>query len=95
MPEFDLDKIAEVHRQIRVVLIRDWDPIGVGGTPGAATEYFGYERGACDVAVTTRSAEAVARHLLEMEQERMGLPPRSLGLVLPIGEKIVEVVSEI
>jgi hypothetical protein len=28
MAEFDLDKIAEPHRQIGAVLLRDWDPIG-------------------------------------------------------------------
>ncbi len=95
MRESDIDKIAEIHRQMRVVLARDWDPIGVGDAPGAFDEYFGYERGAYDVAVTTRSAEAVARHLLEIEQDRMGLPARSVQQVLPVGEKIVQLVSEI
>src|SRR5689334_3572216 len=78
MREPDIDKIAEIHRQMRVVLARDWDPIGVGDAPGAFDEYSGYVRGAYDVAVTTRSPEAVARHLLEMEQDTMGLPARSV-----------------
>lgn len=95
MRESDIDKIAEIHRQMRVVLARDWDPIGVGGAPGAFDEYFGYVRGAYDVAVQTRSPEAVARHLLEMEQDRMGLSARSVREVLPVGEKIVQLVSEI
>ena len=79
---------------MRVVLARDWDPIGVGDAPGAFGEYFGYERGAYDVAVQTRSPEAVARHLLGIEQEAMGLPARPVGEVFPVGEKIV-LVSEI
>jgi hypothetical protein len=95
MRESDIDKIAEIHRQMRVVLARDWDPIGVGDGPEAFNEYFGYVRGAYDVAVTTRSAEAVARHLLVVEQEAMGLSPRSVREVLPVGEKIVHLVSEI
>ena len=95
MRESDIDKIAEIHRQMRVVLARDWDPIGVGDAPGAFDEYFSYVRGAYDVAVETRSAEAVARHLLEMEQDRMGLSARSVREVLPVGEKIVQLVSEI
>ena len=95
MRESDIDKVAEIHRQMRVVLARDWDPIGVGDASGAFDEYFGYVRGAYDVAVTTRSPEAVARHLLEMEQDRMGLSARSVREVLPVGEKIVQLVSEI
>lgn len=95
MREFDVDKIAEIHRQMRVVLARDWDPIGVGDAPGAFDEYFGYVRGAYDIAVATRSAEAVARHLLQMEQDRMGLPGRSISEVLHVSTKIVQLVSEI
>jgi hypothetical protein len=95
MYESDIDKIAEIHRQIRVVLARDWDPIGVGDTPGALDEYFGYVRGAYDVAIETRSAETVARHLIEIECDRMGLHRRSFRKVLPVGEKIVHLVSQI
>jgi hypothetical protein len=95
MRESDIDKIAEIHRQMRVVLARDWDPIGVGDAPGAFDEYFSYVRDAYDVAVHTRSPEAVARRLLEIEQEAMGLSPRSVREVLPVGEKIVHLVSAI
>ena len=95
MRESDIDKIAEIHRQMRVVLARDWDPIGVGNAPGAFNEYFGYVRGAYDVAIRTRSAEAVARHLVQMEQDRMGLSGGPVREVLLVGEKIVQLVSEI
>jgi hypothetical protein len=95
MRESDIDKIAEIHRQMRVILARDWDPIGVGDAPGAFDEYYSYVRGAYDVAVKTRSAEAVARHLLEMEQEAMGLSSRSVREVLPVAEKIVKLVFEL
>jgi hypothetical protein len=95
MRESDIDKIPEINRQMRVVLARDWDPIGVGDAPAAFAEYFGYVRGAYDVAVQTRSPEAVARHLLEIEQEAMGLSSRSVRELLPVGEKIVHLVSEI
>jgi hypothetical protein len=95
MRESDIDKIAEIHRQISAVLARDWDPIGVGDAPGAFGEYFGYVRGAYDVAVETRSAEAVARHLVEIECDRMGLHRRPISAVLPVGEKIVHLVLEI
>ena len=95
MRESDIDKISEIHRQMRVVFARDWDPIGVGDAPGAFDEYFSYVRGAYDVAVETRSPEAVAQHLIEIECDRMGLHRRSVREVLPVGEKIVHLVSEI
>ena len=95
MRESDINVIAEIHRQIRAVLARDWDPIGVGAAPEVADEYCRYVRGAYDVAVETRSAQEVALHLLEIERDRMGMPPRSLRKVLPVGEEIVRLVSEI
>jgi hypothetical protein len=95
MRESSIDKIAEIHRQMRVILARDWDPIGVADVPGAFDEYFSYVRGAYDVAVETRSAEAVASHLIAIECDRMDLPRRSVSSVLPVGEKFVQLVSEI
>lgn len=31
--------IKDLQREIRAVLLRDWDPIGVGDVPAAADEY--------------------------------------------------------
>jgi hypothetical protein len=45
MADIDIDKIAEIHRQIDSVLLRDWDPIGVAHVPQAQDEYRGYVRG--------------------------------------------------
>lgn len=73
MSELNIDRIAEVHRQIGSVLLRDWDPIGVADVPEAEDEYRGYVRRVYDVAVGTRSARAVAEHLVEMERGHMGL----------------------
>jgi hypothetical protein len=89
----DVEKIAEIHRQMRIVLARDWDPIGVSDAPGALEEYSRYVRGAYDVAVETRSADAVARHLIEIECNSMGLHQRSVAEVLPVCETIVHLVS--
>jgi hypothetical protein len=73
MANIDIDKIAEVHRQIDAILLHDWDPIGVANYPQAQDEYRNYVRGVYDVAVQTRSAQAVAEHLAEIARERMGL----------------------
>jgi len=95
MQDFDVDKIAEIHRQIDAVLLRDWDPIGVADVPQAQDEYRSYCRGVYDVAVHTRSARAVAEHLLRVEQERMELRFRSADALLPVAQKILDLVADV
>jgi hypothetical protein len=96
MGDLDIDKIAEIHRQIESVLLHDWDPIGVGGIPEAQDEYRGYVRAVYDVAVGTRSARAVAEHLVKMERGHMGLSGwRRWKARLPVAQKILELVSDV
>lgn len=96
MGELDIDKIAEIHRQLESVLLHYWDPIGVGDTPEAQNEYRGYVRGVYDVAVETRSARAVAEHLVKMEREHMGLSGRRQWQArLAVAQKIVDLVSDV
>lgn len=92
----DIDKVAEIHRQIDSVLLHDWDPIGVGHVPECSNEYRGYVRGVYDVAVETRSAQAIAEHLVRMERERMGLSgTRHWKARLPVAQKILDLVAEV
>ena len=96
MDEIDIDKIAEIHRQIEAVLLHEWDPIGVVGVAEAQNEYRGYVRGVYDVAVGTRSARAIAKHLVEMERGHMGLSGwRRWKARLPVAKKVLELVSRV
>ncbi len=96
MANFDIDKIAEIHRQINVVLLHDWDPIGVAHMSNAQDEYSGYVRGVYDIAVQTRSAKAVAEYLVRMEREQMGLSGfRRWRKRIPAAQKILDLVSEV
>jgi hypothetical protein len=96
MAEIDIDKIAEIHRQIDSVLLHDWDPIGVGHVPECFNEYSRYVRGVYDVAVETRSARAVAEHLVKMERGHMGLSGwRRWKTRLPVAQKILNLVSDV
>jgi hypothetical protein len=95
MANIDIDKIAEIHRQIDAILLRDWDPIGVAKAPQAQDEYRGYVRGVYDVAVQTGSAQAIAEYLVKLEQEHMGLcGVRRWQERIPAGQKILTLVSE-
>ena len=96
MGNIDIDKIAEIHRQIDVVLLHDWDPIGVGHVPETQDEYRSYVRGVYDVAVKTRSAQAVAEYLVKLEREIMGLSGfRRWRKRIPAAQKILDLVSEV
>ena len=92
---FDIDKVAEIQRQIDSVLLRDWDPIGVADVPEAQDEYRGYSRGVYDVAVETRSARAVAEHLIRVERDRMGMSSRSPDQLLPVAQKMLDLVADV
>ena len=95
MEDFDVDKIAEVHRQIDEVLLHDWDPIGVSTLPQCATEYRSYCRGVYDVAVQTRSATAIVDHLTKIEHERMGISSGRAKRLLPVAQKILTLVVDV
>jgi hypothetical protein len=96
MADIDIDKIAGIHRQIDLVLLQDWDPIGVAHEPQAQDEYRGYVRGVFDVAVLTRSAQAIVEHLVKIEQERMGFSgPGKCEALLPVAQKILDLVSDV
>ena len=95
MADIDIDKIAEIHRQIDSVLLHDWDPIGVSGIPEAQDEYRGYVRGVYDVAVKTRSTRTVADHLFRIARDRMGLSASSADAALPAAQKILDLVADV
>jgi hypothetical protein len=93
-----IDRIAEVHRQIESVLLRDWDPIGVGEVPQAQDEYRDYVRGVYDVAVQTCSAEAVAKYLVNIERKTIGLSAwgfRPWKKRLPVAQKIIGLAAKL
>jgi hypothetical protein len=94
MASLDIDKVAEVHRQLDRLLLFDWDPIGVSDCPEAHNEYRGYVRGVYDVAVHSRSALAIAEHLAEIEHDAMGLSGRAPDQLLPVAHKILELLAD-
>jgi hypothetical protein len=71
------------------VLMRQWDPIGVNGVPQARDEYDNYVSGVVRLIFERADAAAIAAHLRAIEEEQMGLTPRSMAALLPIGERLV------
>jgi hypothetical protein len=58
---------------VRLVLLIDWDPIGVLGYSGAMDEYDRYADDICRLIHTGASRELLIAHLDKIEKQRMGL----------------------
>lgn len=64
---------AVLLSQVRAVLLKTWDPIGVADEPAAQDEYDTYAPAVLKLVESHASARAVADHLLGIERKRMGL----------------------
>jgi hypothetical protein len=75
---------------IRVVLMKDWDPIEIGDAPAAQDEYDGYIGPILGLLRTGASVSKMAEHLLRIETEEMGLRG-DRGRALPVAEKLRDI----
>ena len=64
---------SELRREIRDVLMQDWDPIGVAGVPQASDEYDDYVRDIAETMASGASVATLAAYLVSIEAGRMGL----------------------
>ena len=58
---------------IRLILLVDWDPIGVFGHPGAMDEYDSYAVGVYDLLSSDASQQELVDHLRWIEVKLMGV----------------------
>jgi hypothetical protein len=61
--------------RLRHLLMAEWDPIGVRGSPEARDEYDSYLGLVADRLRTGSPAEGIADLLAEIRTETMGMPP--------------------
>ncbi len=61
-------------RELRMLLMTYWDPIGVNGIPGAADEYDSYLGGLAEKLREGADAHGVSEYLSEIQTERMEIP---------------------
>ncbi|MGH7416911.1 MAG: hypothetical protein ACREKB_03950 [Candidatus Rokuibacteriota bacterium] len=66
------ERADEIQEQIKEVLLRDWDPIGVAEEPRAHDEYDAYVGGVYRLLASGAQPRVVAEHLARIEAERMG-----------------------
>lgn len=63
-----------LESRIRALLMREWDPIGVHDEPAARDEYDTYVSRVASMILSKKSPSEIARYLLNVETEKMGLP---------------------
>lgn len=68
----DKERGRRIRTEIRDVLMRDWDPIGVKDEPMAADEYDMYLGEIYGLLVDGVSETSIASHLRNIEIKRMG-----------------------
>ncbi len=66
-------QIFRTFEDIRQVLLRDWDPIGVKDSPEAQDEYDSYVWPVYSILLKRGGPRDVAAYLAELVQESMGL----------------------
>lgn len=58
---------------VRVILLKDWDPIGVADVAQAADEYDSYAPPIARMIAAGRSISELTEHLVGIEVDMMGL----------------------
>ena len=67
------DRAKRYHAAIREILLREWDPIGVGDIPQAHDEYDGYIPEIFGMLIRHASKEKLVDHLWWIETDHMAL----------------------
>ena len=78
-----------IQESIRQVLLHDWDPLGVADEPSAQDEYDSYVGGVYRLLLSEASAQDIADHLWEIENDVMGILRPDPTVLEPVAEKLL------
>jgi hypothetical protein len=67
------ERARALHQQIKDVLLREWDPIGVQAIPEAQDEYDSYVPTIHSMLISRKPTHEVFEYLMWLETEHMGL----------------------
>lgn len=84
----NVNQERQIQKEIRTVLLQEWDPIGVSETPEAWDEYDSYIGGVYRLLTEGAGPRALAEHLHGIEQGPMGLGFRDVEALLPVAERL-------
>lgn len=86
------ERARALHRMIKDVLLKDWDPIGVQAIPEAQDEYDGYVPTLYSMLISRKPISEVFEYLLWLETEHMGLKADAQR-TQSIAERLVDLCS--
>jgi hypothetical protein len=90
----DWRPFSTLHGFVRLVLLIDWDPIGILGYSGAMDEYDSYANGICRLIQEGATRDMLIAHLDRIEKQQMGgLGERAVQT--EIAEKLLEIYKTI
>jgi hypothetical protein len=70
----------EIQSEIREILLKDWDPVGVGDIAEASDEYDGYVGGIYRLLALGADESKIVEHLYHIETAYMGLSLKKQSL---------------
>lgn len=79
---------TEGRRELRALLMSDWDPIGVNGIPQAHTEYDSYLDPLASLLRDGANGDRVAGYLADVAGKQMGLPINS-GQLSDVANRVI------
>lgn len=71
----DKDESRRICKEIRQVLLRVWDPIGIHDEPNAQDEYDSYLGDIYNLLLSGATDKEISNHLCQIIEKRMGLHP--------------------
>ncbi|MHC4860353.1 MAG: hypothetical protein ACYTDY_09715 [Planctomycetota bacterium] len=84
-------KVREEMARIGEVLLRVWDPLGVGEAAEARGEYDSYVGGVHALLRRGAGEDEVFAHLRGIEVDRMGLGPSSEEALVPVARELLKI----
>jgi hypothetical protein len=70
-----MSTLKAIQDEVRRILLKEWDPIGIVDVPQAADEYDSYSLQLTSSIVAGVSVDALADRLMAIETGQMGLKP--------------------
>src|SRR2546430_14820985 len=84
------ERAHQIQAQIREVLLREWDPIGVRDEPRAQDEYDAYVGGVYRLIASGATARELAEHLARVEAEQLGFQDTDPKMLIPVAEELLK-----
>ena len=85
------ERAREIQDAIREVLFREWDPISVNSNENLRDEYDSYVGRIYRVIASDPNRHAVARELLTIERECMGLGQGREETLFPVADRLLSI----